>query len=125
MKMGPVWDFDWSVNGPYLTKYRNMTADATDGLRSAGNWFAALYNNSPEFRVALAERYSELRGGFEDTIIAVKNNKSRLANAAGRDKIRWHLFRVQHNYDKCYEDVIEWVEARLLWLDTAFSMPTN
>ena len=120
MKMGPIWDFDYSVNGPYFTNDKNMTADKTDGLRSAGNWFAALYNNSPEFRTSLSARYLELRDGFITALNKVYAERAIIEKAAVKDRIRWHMFHFDANYEKRSAEVVEWVKARIECLDKLF-----
>ncbi len=120
LKMGPVWDFDWAVNGPYFGQYKNKYLDKTEGLRSKINWFSSLYNNSPEFRAALAERYLEIRDVLEATIDAVASEKDAIVNAVERDRIFWHRTHEDHDFEKRFDEVIDWVSRRLLWMDKAF-----
>lgn len=122
LKMGPVWDFDWAVNGPYLTEYKNVNIDRIEGLCSGDNFFGNLYHNSPEFRRALSERYLEVRDSLSKAIDAVKSEKALIENAAKRDKIRWHLFHFNADFEERSSEVINWVENRLLWLDKAFTV---
>jgi len=121
LKMGPVWDFDWAVNGPYFGQYKNRYLDRTEGFRSKTNWFAVLYNNSSEFRVALAERYFEVRDNFLDAIDEVSAQKEKIRNAVERDRIFWHRDHEDHNFDERTEEVISWVKTRMLWLDETLS----
>ena len=120
LKMGPVWDYDWAVNGPYLTKYKNINIDRTEGLYSGNNWFACLYKNSPEFKEALSKRYSEVREGFYEVLKTVSEEKDILSKAVKKDKIRWHLFHFKADFVERSDEVIDWLEKRLSWMDKAF-----
>ncbi len=120
LKMGPVWDFDWSVNGPYFTKYKNINKDRSEYLFSGDNFFAGLYHGSPEFRTALSERYSEIRDGLIEAINTVESEKTMLEKAAEKDKLRWHLFHFDADFEERSDEVIEWVRRRLTWIDGDF-----
>ena len=118
--MGPVWDFDWSAAGPYIGKHRLDYLDETEGLRSGDNWFRKLYDNSPEFRAALASRWIEVRDDLMAVVSAVREENSYILKAAKRDYIRWHWYELRP-YSKAVEENICWVGRRALWLDEAFA----
>lgn len=120
LKMGPIWDFDWSVNGPYLTEYKNVNIDRIEGLCSGDNFFGNLYKGSHEFRAALSRRYLEIRDGLKAAIDTVDSEKDILRSAIKKDKIRWHLFHFDADFDARSDEVIDWVSRRLLWMDKAF-----
>ena len=120
LKMGPVWDFDWSAVGPYIGKYRLDYKDEIEGLRSSENWFRRLYDNSPEFRKALAERWIEVKPLLLETVSRVREENSYILKAAKRDYLRWHWYELRP-YSKAVEENLEWVEKRAKWLDKAFS----
>ncbi|MBQ7333097.1 MAG: CotH kinase family protein [Clostridia bacterium] len=122
MKMGPVWDFDWSAQGTdAFFRQRNLYKGNYAGLRSTDNWFAYLYNGSPEFRVALAARYSEVRADILLAIDKVEASKSVIARAAEKDWLMWHPYRIYKGYDKRFDELVFWCRNRVLWLDTAFA----
>lgn len=121
LKMGPVWDFDWSVTGPHAWwTARDRYADDYTGLRSSGNWFAALYYGSPEFRVALAERWQEVRPKISEALNSIEAEKEKISLAAKKDWYKWHGFSFTGDFDECYDEVFEWCRGRMDWLDTAF-----
>lgn len=120
LKMGPIWDFDWSVNGPYLTKYRNVNAERFEGLCSGDNFFGRLYYGSPEFRRALSDRYLEVRDKLAEAIDRVAEEKEVLSLAVKKDKLRWHVFHFKADFEERSDEVIEWLHKRLLWMDEAF-----
>ena len=121
LKMGPVWDFDWSVTGPHADfKYKEIYKDNCEGFRSYDNWFISLYNGSPEFRLALEARWTEVRPLILSELEAVKAEKSTIERAAVKDWYRWFSFRSKGSFSEYYDEVFEWVGGRVLWLDGAF-----
>ncbi|MBE6602161.1 MAG: hypothetical protein E7637_06650 [Ruminococcaceae bacterium] len=123
LKMGPVWDFDWSVIGPSTGNQKNAYIDQYEGFRSSDNWFDALYQGSPEFREALSERWNEVRDDVLRTLSSVAAQKETLDRAAERDSLRWHWYRLGKGYSGYFDDVIEWCEKRVLWLDSVLAVP--
>ncbi len=125
LKMGPVWDFDWSVTGPHawLTA-RDMYKDDYSGLRSVSNWFGQLYKNSPEFRVLLSERWAEVRPLILAEFDKVEAEFDLIYDAAMKDRYKWHSLRIFYKgFEECHEEVFEWCRNRVLWLDGAFLLP--
>ena len=120
LKMGPVWDFDWSAMGPSTGDSKNNYRGKYDGFRSADNWFAALYEGSPAFRTALTARWSEARANILSAIDTVEQEKDVIARAAKRDRMRWHWYRVGGGFEACSDEVIDWCRNRILWLDEEF-----
>ena len=115
--MGPVWDFDWSVTGPSTGKYRSMYRGNYEGFRSTDNWFMNLYNGSPEFKEALTERFNEVEPTLKATLEKVKEEKSIISTAAKRDKMRWHWYRIYVNVSSRSDEVIEWCEHHIEWIE--------
>ena len=122
LKMGPVWDFDWSAQGTdaWLTS-RNVYKNNYAGLRSTDNWFSYLYHGSEEFREALSLRWNEVRDDVLAAIDSVEASKASISRAAEKDWLMWHPFRIYEGYDKRFDELIFWCENRVLWLDTAFA----
>ncbi len=118
LKMGPVWDFDWAAMGPSTGKYKDSYRDRTEGFRSAGNWFDALYTGSEEFRTLLKQTWAEAREGFSETIDRAEAECAQIARAAERDHLRWHWYRLGASYSRYSKDVIAWCRARMDWLDS-------
>lgn len=124
LKMGPVWDFDWSVTGPHEdSKNRNMYKDDYSNLRSNGNWFASLLNNSAEFKLAVAERWKVARVKLLDCIDDVESDWESIKSVASRDWYRWHWYNIfSPKPEKRYMEVMDWCRGRIAWLDTAFEV---
>lgn len=118
MKMGPVWDFDWSVIGPSTGSERNAYRDEFVGLRSNGNWFDLMLRGSDDFKKDVAARFDEAKGALLDAIAIVRADEARIAPYALRNHLRWHWYRVGVSWDSYYEEVLAWCERRIAWLDT-------
>ncbi len=121
LKMGPVWDFDWAAMGPSTGRYKNNYRDQYEDFRSVDNWFAALYEGSPEFRASLAERWEMIRPGLLDAIDQVEKELPALERAALRDRLRWHWYRIRGGFGAYSEEVLEWCQRRMDWLDREIS----
>ncbi len=121
LKMGPVWDFDWSCMGPSTGRYRNDYRHMTEGLRSEDNWFGALYQGSPQFRQAVADRWQQVRPKVDRMLDQMGEECERLEKAATRDRFYWHWYRIGGGFKAYSEDVLEWVEDRAEWFDKAFA----
>ena len=125
MKMGPVWDFDWSVTGPHTwLSARDTYKDDYSGLRSNSNWFGLLYKNSPEFRKALSERWKEVKPLILAELDKVEAERELIYKAAMKDSYKWHSLRIFYKgFEDCREEVFEWCRGRVEWLDGAFLLP--
>ena len=122
MKMGPVWDFDWSVTGPHVWHTaKDVKKQSCSGLRSNGNWFDALLKNSPEFRLAVEERWASARGKLLESIDKVESEWINIEQAAKKDWYRWHVLDVYASPKSSHAEVIEWCRGRIAWLDTEFN----
>lgn len=122
LKMGPVWDFDWSVTGPHTwLSARDTYKDDYSGLRSNSNWFGLLYKNSTEFREALDERWQEVKPLILAELDKVEAEGEHIYKAAMKDSYRWHSLRIFYKgFEDCHEEVFEWCRGRVEWLDGAF-----
>ena len=125
LKMGPVWDFDWSVTGPHTwLDARDMYKDDCTGLRSTYNWFALLYKNSTEFRALLSERWTEVRPLLLAEMDKVEAEWDTVYAAAKKDSCKWQSLRFFYKgFEACHEEVFEWCRGRVEWLDGAFLLP--
>ena len=120
MKMGPIWDFDWSAMGSSIGKHRDINKDRIEGFYSSGNWFDLMLKNSPEFKALVGERFDEAKGTLLSVIEDTRKEYERFEPYYKRNHLRWHWFRVWSNQEEYYNKVLDWVTARIEWLDTAF-----
>ncbi len=119
MKMGPIWDFDWSAMGTSIGKQRNMNKDRIEEFYSDNNWFDRMLKNSPEFKALTAERFDEVKSTLLSVIEEQRNEYASLQPYYMRNHLRWHWFRVWADQEKYYNEVLDWCVARIEWLDTA------
>jgi spore coat protein CotH len=119
MKMGPLWDFDWSVMGPCVGKDRHLNKDRLDEFYSNGNWFGCMLVNSPEFKTMVGERFDEVKDILISVVEDTRTEMENLKPYYDRNHLRWHWFRVWENREEYSSDVLDWVTYRIEWLDTA------
>lgn len=120
MKMGPIWDFDWSAMGPGTGNNKNVYRDRIEGLHSINNWFDLMLKNSPEFKSLVGTRFDEVKDTLLNVLERTKNEYEILKPYYARNHLRWHWFRVSDYQEDYFFEVIDWCTARIAWLDTAF-----
>ena len=122
LKMGPVWDFDWSTTGPSRGSYSDENWDITEGFMSKNHWFYHVYKNSVEMREKFAIRYSQVRDDILQVISDVQSVQATLKPAAEKNHLYWYWYSPITSYDNNFERVIWWCRERIYWLDTQFTM---
>ena len=118
MKMGPIWDFDWSAMGSSIGKHRDINKDRIEGYYSDNNWFDRMIRNSPEFKVLVSDRFEEVKSTLLAVIDDAREEYSILKPYYLRNHLRWHWFRVWANQEEYYNEVLDWVTKRIEWMDT-------
>lgn len=118
MKMGPIWDFDWSAMGSSIGKHRDINKDRIEGYYSNNNWFDRMIRNSPEFKVLVSDRFEEVKSTLLAVIDDAREEYSILKPYYLRNHLRWHWFRVWANQEEYYNEVLDWVTKRIEWMDT-------
>ena len=122
MKMGPLWDFDWSAMGSSIGKHRDINKDKIEGFYSDGNWFDLMLKKSSEFKALVSERFHEVKPMLLSAIEDTRKEYEIFEPYYKRNHLRWHWFRVWSNQEEYYHKVLDWCTARIEWLDTA--LPT-
>ncbi len=121
LKMGPLWDFDFSVTGSHAYyKERDLYKDNYEGLRSSGNWFASLLEVSPEFRQELSKRFDEAKVILNAELDRMSIEKNSILKASKKDHLKWHWFNLYKGPEACSDEVVEWCKNRIIWLDSFF-----
>lgn len=120
LKMGPVWDFDWSTTGPSIGVKSDKYWDITEGFKDEGHWFYHAYKNSMEVRKKFATRYAEVREDILQAITDVESIQQTLAPAAEKNHLLWYWYSPATFYEEHFERVIWWCRERIAWLDTQF-----
>jgi hypothetical protein len=126
LEMGPIWDFDRSIDS---TDGRdddprtwNGTGDATRFFEYP--WWVRLFQD-PEFSLQYEDRWYELRKGplSSANVSAVINAmKAELTEAAPRNFGRWTTIS-PGQWPAEIERVRNWLAARSTWIDSQFSVP--
>lgn len=124
LKMGPVWDFDWSVGGPvfYHIEGTNWNPDANF---IEGTWFNSLLQHE-DFVIRLTQRWEGvLKTLCEKNIQDLTAYKSHINDAALRDQILWRdaymgddgVLPEIATFEGHYEMVISFLTQRIDVLD--------
>ena len=116
MKMGPIWDMDWSSGGEgqtyhteqWATRYYNTNAQAS-------NWYKSLIQD-PYFFVKAQERYWEIRDEqVADMMAQLDSNYELLKESAKANGQKWGYGSDYKNY---VDSLRGWLNSHLSWLDT-------
>ena len=121
MKMGPLWDFDWSAMGPSIGNHRDVNKDRIEGLYSDGTWFGRMLELSPEFKSLASQRFGEVKGQLLSAIDDTRKEIAEILPYYQRNHLRWHWFRVWADREAYTSEVLDWCTKRIEWLDTYFS----
>ncbi len=116
LKMGPIWDFDWSLDGPslfYWFKYKPPVNE----YASKGSWFYSLISNSEEFRNAVKVRWAEIEDEIRQAAINFEEQSDYISKGAKRDWLRWHWYNHGAKYEKNLKIALQFLNDRINWLD--------
>ncbi len=89
LKMGPIWDFDWSCGGPVLVSENFMGQSHSKQWLSSYNWFMHMLEKD-WFQSEVVSRWEEILPVLLNTIENIKNYKNVIAEVAEKDMIIWH-----------------------------------
>ncbi len=121
MKMGPLWDFDWSVMGPQTGKSKDRYRDLIYGLRSCGSWFDLMLDRSPEFKADVSARFEEVTPVLLGVLDGVRAEKDVLSPYIARNHLRWNWYRQWNDWEDYYDGTLDWCVARIEWLGGRFA----
>ena len=124
LEMGPVWDFDLSMDSPDSRDNNPQTmrgsGDATDYFNM--HWWQRLFED-PAFRRQYNDRWSELRRGplsnknIETFLDSMANE---LRESQVRNFERWPRSFPHGSWEGEIEHLKRWLTVRANWLDTQF-----
>jgi hypothetical protein len=118
------WDLDLSLGQPIY----NNNVPPEEWILYRPPWVARMAE-VPGFREALARRWRELRSGVlsdEQVIERVERMRETLGDTVYANFEVWPIEEIQFagdqlpvvsSYDEEYERVLEWLPARLMWID--------
>ena len=116
MKMGPLWDYDWALDGPSLLFWYDYELKE-ETLASEGTWFYGLLSNSPEFREAVKVRWGEIEEKIRSAADEFCAQSGYISTAAHKDWLRWHYYNLGANYRENLDNAYNVLYRRIDWLD--------
>jgi hypothetical protein len=123
LEMGPIWDFDRSMDS---TDSRDNNPRAWDGTGDATRmfscpWWSTLFQD-PDFDRRYQARWRELRRGefgTENLVALVDSMADELREAQVRNFARWNISR-RGGWEGEIEIMRNWMRNRAEWIDTQF-----
>ncbi|MBR2944412.1 MAG: CotH kinase family protein [Clostridia bacterium] len=116
LKMGPLWDYDWALDGPSLLFWLDYELKPEEYV-TKGTWFYGLLNGAPEFKEAVKARWDIIEDKIRLAASEFEAENAHISNAAHKDWLRWHYY----NYGACYkpnfDNAYRVLIARINWLD--------
>ena len=127
--MTAPWDFDLAFGNPATTwnnasHQHNDYYDCPDAtgtadfmvINSSCPWFDTLYDDHPEFREAIMERYAGYRETMIPRMFSIMNSQAAyLANAMPRDEAKWGV-----RFETGFNQLKNWFTGRVEWLDSVW-----
>ncbi len=119
--MGPLWDFDISSGN---MNYSDSCKDPTGWHIRGSFWFANLFND-PSFVQAVKERYTEWRNTGFDPLKLIADTEAYVSPSMEDNFEYWDMLGmyfwpepdVLHSYDAYVDQLYNWMDARLEWMD--------
>jgi hypothetical protein len=128
LHLGPVWDFDVGMANSNLEPSEGVTG----WMLERRDWAERLYQD-PEFALAFAQRWRELRGdGLRQRLLAtVDSHRALLRGEAQRNFRRWPILgeyvwpnprdprtgEVRQTYQAEVDHLRGWLDRRVAWID--------
>ena len=115
MKMGPIWDMDWSSGGEGQTYHTEQWATRYYSTNAqANNWYKYLIQD-PWFFIKAQERYWEIRDDqVADMLAEIDSSYALLKTSAKANGERWGY---GSDYKKYVDNLRNWFTSHLAWLD--------
>ena len=116
MKMGPIWDMDWSSGGEGQTYHtENWATRYYSTNAQANSWYKFLIQD-PWFFINAQERYWEIRNAeVKDMLAELDRNEELLASSAAGNGKRWGY---KSDYSEYVNKLRTWLNTHLSWMDT-------
>ena len=115
MKMGPIWDMDWSSGGEGQTYHTENWATRYYSANAQDNsWYKFLIQD-PWFFINAQERYWEIRNAeVKDMLAELDRNEELLASSAAGNGKRWGY---KSDYSEYVNKLRSWLNDHLTWMD--------
>ena len=117
MKMGPIWDMDWSSGGEGDTKHTNKWATLHFSLNAQANqWYKDLVQD-PYFLMKVQERYWEIRDvQVQDMLDVMDDHYELLKESGAADGTAWG--KGDQSFKNDYTKLKAWLNTHVAWMDT-------
>ncbi|MFK7808422.1 MAG: CotH kinase family protein, partial [Saprospiraceae bacterium] len=124
LKMGPIWDFDISFGN--IDYHGNETTD--EFYIAEGTWLSRFFED-PNFVEKVKDRYAFFYAEKENIFESIRTNASELRETQVKNYEKWPTLGIyvwpNYVYFDTYEEevdyLIQWLEERMEWLNTAFA----
>ena len=115
VRMGPIWDMDWSSGGEGQTHITDEWATRHYSMNAQANsWYKFLIQD-PYFFLKAQERYWQIRGAqVEDMLAEIDANYELLKESAAGNGKRW---KYGSDYKKYVDNLRNWFNTHLTWMD--------
>ena len=115
MKMGPIWDMDWSSGGEGQTYHtENWATRYYSANAQANSWYKFLIQD-PWFFINAQQRYWEIRNAeVKDMLAELDRNEELLASSAAGNGKRWGY---KSDYSEYVNKLRTWLNTHLSWMD--------
>lgn len=122
LKMGPIWDFDFSMADSFDLPYDKSCIESANKLYIAkhSSIFSGLFNNESFFN-EVAIRYDEIKHVILDVSEHLKTYKAKIDSVALVDAKLWYNHTSEFQYDMQYDYVRLFLQDRYTYLDDVFN----
>lgn len=123
MKMGPIWDMDYSANGEGDTSSYNQWATLYFNANAqAKQWYKNLVQD-PYFLVKAQERYWEIRyDQVADMLSFMDESYDYLKESGAANTAKWPY---KQTFDQDFSNLDKWFDNHLAWMDTQMTTEDN
>lgn len=123
LRLGPVWDFDWSLGGP-ITHFEDRDKDyegySDKWVGNSTTWWAALIEDD-NFNQEVKKSWEQMNGIVTDMIGSLESYKSYINDDVLRELKTWNRYLNTTNplltYSGQYDYVIKRLVHRQAWMD--------
>ena len=123
LKMGPIWDFDYSMAETDDRPYDESYIETANNLFIAKN--SAIFNNLfklESFYTAVATRFDAIKSKIIETAEYLKTYKAKIDAVAKIDAEMWHGETGVFEYDMQYDYIRLYLQDRYVYLDNVFDL---
>lgn len=125
LRLGPVWDFDWSVGGPIFSFENhdpNLPVTSSDYWSGdSTTWWASLIKDE-KFQSQVKERWSIISELIDMMLTEMKTYKNIIRDDVQRDMILWDRYQETNNslltFDGQFDYFTERLKLRQSWISS-------